>query len=415
MGMYVSNNKVLTKLPDLISTIGDLPEEIKTIITPYGNKYKVFNLGYQYSNPLILPLDITLDAIVYGNITLSSTVVKSQTFQVVTEYGSKFSITGEGTVLLWYRYGKLDPATFNSVMDYALEQNDYILIDALLHSLSIDEAVSFILQNPAVQEQFKKGLDWQFNKLGFTDFLAYINNGKYDVRKVALFLTIASYVFPFVFSYTNIPQFSGNPLQVFVQYLEYLNEFGQTITSEISELFSDVYYLSEQIDQEQLEISVLFAENSILSSEIDQLEEQINYVQSELEEQIDYLYSLIKTLISPPPPPHHPPHPPQPQCPPQPPQNQPPPHHPHHPPHPPQPQCPPQNQPPQPPQPPENQPPQPSQPPQNQPPQSQNQPPQPPQNRPPQNRPPQNRPPQQSQNQRNQQDQHQNQQNQNQQ
>jgi len=200
MGMYVSNNKVLQKLPNLIATIGDLPEETRVIITPYGNKYSVYNFGYQYSNPLILPFDITLDAIVYGNISLSSNTVKTQSFEIITESASKFTISGEGTVLLWYRYGKLDPATFNTIMQYAIQENDYLLVDALLHTLSVQEAISFILQNTSVQEMFKKGIDWQFNKLGFRDFLAYQNGGKYDVRRLALFLTISSYVFPCVFN-----------------------------------------------------------------------------------------------------------------------------------------------------------------------------------------------------------------------
>ena len=261
--MYTSNLKVVTKLPKLISTISDIPEEVKEIITPYGNKYSIYNFGYQFSNPLILPFNVTIYAIVYGNISLSSTTVNSNTFTIKSETTNKLTITGNGTVLLWYRYGTIDPGTFDVVMSYAIENNDYILIDALLHSLSICEAISFILQNPEVQEVFKKGLDWQLNKLGFNELLAYLNGGKYDVRKLALFLTIASYVFPCVFTYTNIPQFSGQVLQVYLQYLNYLQEFGQVITSEITEL-------SEQIEVQQTEIAILFSDYTLLSSEIAQ-------------------------------------------------------------------------------------------------------------------------------------------------
>jgi hypothetical protein len=294
--MFVSNNKVIQNLPNLISCIGDIPEELKVISTKFGNKLNVYNFGYQTGNPLILPFNLEIDAIVYGNVTLSSTVINTNEFTIVNENVNKLTISGTGVTLLWYRYGNVNPGTFDVIMQYAIQQNNYILIDALLHSLSIEEAVSFVLQNPVVQEQFKKGLDWQFNRLGFTDFLAYINNGKYDARKVALFLTIASYVFPCVFSYTNIPQFSGKPLQVFVQYLEYINEFGQVITSEISELFSDVSYLSEQIDQEQLEISVLFAENSILSSEVSYLSEQVENQTSEIETLSSEVSNIIQIL-----------------------------------------------------------------------------------------------------------------------
>jgi len=255
--MYTSNNKVITKLPNLISTIGDIPEQTKTVYTPYGNKFSVLNLGYQFSNPLILPIDVTVDFIVYGNISLSSNAVKSDTFTIVTEYGNKFAISGDGTVLVWYRYGSIDPASFNLIMQYALQQNDYVLVDALLHTLSIQEVISYVLQNPAIQEVLLKGLDWQLNKIGFKDFLAYMNNGKYDVRHVALFLTIASYLFPFVFTYSGIPQFTGKPLEVYVKYLFYLAEYGQTVTSELE-------YLSEQIDNQSIEIAVLFTESYLM-------------------------------------------------------------------------------------------------------------------------------------------------------
>jgi len=334
--MYTSNNKVLTKLPQLISTIGDIPEETKTVYTPYGNKYLILNLGYQFSNPLVLPLNLTVDFIVYGNISLSANVVKSETFQIVTEYGNKFSITGEGTVLVWYRYGQIDPASFNLIMQYALEQNDYVLVDALLHTLSIQEAISYVLQNPLTQEMILKGMDWQLNKIGFKDFLAYINGGRYDIRHLALFLTIASYLFPCVFEETSIPQFSGKPLQVYLQYLFYLSEYGQVVTSkleelseqsvyhqaeidvlfnqsselseitayhqsEIEELFTQTAYLSEQSTYHQSEIEELFAETAYLS-------EQSVYHQSEIEElftqttslseQTAYQQSEIETLFS---------------------------------------------------------------------------------------------------------------------
>jgi len=159
MGMYVSNNKVVTNLPNLISTIGDIPEEVKVVYTPYGNRFTVYNFGYHYSNPLILPFDITVDAVVYGDIALPTTTVKTNKFVVVSDTGNKFAITGHGTVILWYRYGKIDPASFEVIMNYAVQQNDYILVDALLHSLSIQEAVSYVLQNPAIQEMIMKGLD----------------------------------------------------------------------------------------------------------------------------------------------------------------------------------------------------------------------------------------------------------------
>ncbi len=135
--MYTSNLKVITKLPKLISTISDIPEEVKEIITPYGNKYSIYNFGYQFSNPLILPFDVTIYAIVYGNISLSSTTVNTNVFTIESETTNKLTITGNGTVLLWYRYGTIDPGTFDVVMSYAIENNDYILIDALLHTLSI--------------------------------------------------------------------------------------------------------------------------------------------------------------------------------------------------------------------------------------------------------------------------------------
>jgi len=304
--MYTSNIKVITKLPKLVSTIGDIPEEVKEIISPYGNKWSVYNFGYQFSNPLILPFDVNVYAVVYGNISLSSTVVNSNVFVVEDEVTNKLTITGNGTVFLWYRYGHVDPGTFDTVMSYAIENNDYVLIDALLHTLSICEAISFVLQNPEIQEIFKKGLDWQFNKIGFTDFLAYINGGKYDVKKLALFLTIASYVFPCVFTYTSIPRYNGNPIQVFIMYLMYLNEFGQVITSEL-------VYLSEQSVYHQSEISDLFGQTAslsgqieTLSSEVTYLSEQSTYHQSEisvlfgqsmtLSEQIDYLSSEVYSL-----------------------------------------------------------------------------------------------------------------------
>jgi len=270
MGMYISNNKVIQKLPDLISTIGDIPEETKVVITPYGNKYSIYNFGYQFSNPLILPFNVNVYAVVYGNISLSSTVVNSNTFVVENELTNKLTITGNGTVFLWYRYGRVDPATFDVVMSYAIENNDYVLIDALLHTLSICEAISFVLQNPAVQEMIMKGLDWQFNKLGFKDFLAYLNGGRYDVRHLAMFLTIASYVFPCVFTFSGIPQYSGKPLQVYIMYLMYLSEFGQVVTSELT-------YLSEQSVYQQSEIDNLFEQTAYLS-------EQQAYQQSEIQD-----------------------------------------------------------------------------------------------------------------------------------
>jgi len=299
--MYTSNAKVVTKLPNLISTIGDIPEEVKTTYTPYGNKYTVFNFGYHFSNPLILPIDVTVDFITYGNITLSSNVVKSNTFTIVTEYGNKFAITGEGTVLVWYRYGKLDPASFNLIMQYALQKNDYVLVDALLHTLSIQEAISYVLQNPEIQEVLLKGLDWQLNKIGFKDFLAYLNGGKYDVRHLALFLTIASYVFPCVFEYSSVPQFTGEPLEVYIRYLLYLSEFGQVVTtdlsdlseqsayhqSEIEELFSQSAYHESQIITLSSEVSELFVQSSLHESEIISLSESVD----ELETQVLILYA----------------------------------------------------------------------------------------------------------------------------
>jgi len=283
--MYTSNNKVITKLPNLISTIGDIPEQTKTVYTPYGNKFSVLNLGYQFSNPLILPIDVTVDFIVYGNISLSSNVIKSDTFTIVTEYGNKFAISGDGTVLIWYRYGRIDPASFNLIMQYALQQNDYVLVDALLHTLSIQEAISYVLQNPAVQEALLKGLDWQLNKIGFKDFLAYINGGRYDVRHLAFFLTIASYLFPCVFAYSGIPQFTGKPLEVYIKYLLYLAEYGQVVTSELE-------YQSEVLVYHQSEIDLLFEQTSELS-------ETTAYQQSEIEllfEQTASLSESVNTL-----------------------------------------------------------------------------------------------------------------------
>jgi len=306
--MYISNTKVVTKLPNLISTIGDIPEETRVTTTPYGNKFYVYNFGYYYSNPLILPFDITLDVISYGNITLASNTVNTDVFVITSDYGSKFAITGSGTALLWYRYGKVDPATFDLIMNYALENNDYILVDGLLHTLSIQEAVSFILQNPAVQEMVLKGIDWQLNKIGLRDFLAYLNGGKYDVRQVALFLTIASYVFPCVFEYTSLPQFTGKPLQVYIQYLLYLSEYGQVVTSKLNELSEQSVYHQAEIDvlfeqtselseitaYHQSEIEELFSETAYHQSEIDELFAQTSY----LSEQIVYHQSEIETLFS---------------------------------------------------------------------------------------------------------------------
>jgi len=83
---------------------------------------------------------------------------------------------------------------------------------------------------------------------------------------VAFFLTIASYVFPSVFEYTSIPQFTGKPLQVFVQYLNYLSEYNQKVSAELSEL-------SEQIETQSAEIAVLFAQNYLITSELNELSE----------------------------------------------------------------------------------------------------------------------------------------------
>jgi len=289
--MFVSNNKVVSKTPTLISTIGDIPEETRTVITPYGNKYTVYNFGYQFSNPLILPFDIILNAIVYGNISLSTTTVKSDDFVIESEKVNKITISGNGTVLLWYRYGSLDPASFNTVINFGIQNNDYVLVDGLLHSLSVNEAVSFVLQNPEVQEMILKGMDWQFNKLGFTDFISYLNSGNYDVRRLALFLTVSTYVFPCVFNYTTIPQFSGKPLVVYLQYLQYLMQYGQSVTSEIIDL-------SERLDFQQAEIAILLAEDNVLSSEVDYVSEQVVYEQSEINALSEQISECCSNLLN---------------------------------------------------------------------------------------------------------------------
>ena len=294
--MYTSNNKVLTLLPDLISTIGDTPEQTFVTITPYGNKFNVYNFAYHNSNPLILPLDVIIDALVYGNISLSSNAIKTDVFTVVSEKTSKLTITGSGTVFLWYRYHRLNPASFQIIMKYAIQQNDYILIDALLHTLSIREAISFVLQTQQIQELFKKGLDWQFNKLGFTDFLSYINGGKYDIRRLALFLTVATYAFPFLFNYTTIPKIAGDPLTVYIEYLSYLNEFGQTITSEIDYLSEVVYYQSSEIAELNSEIMYLETQSILHQQEMGALSSDLDLISSEFDSCCSEVNNMINVL-----------------------------------------------------------------------------------------------------------------------
>jgi hypothetical protein len=138
------------------------------------------------------------------------------------------------------------------------------------------------------------------NKIGFKDFLAYINGGKYDVRQVALFLTIASYITPSIFDYINIPLYSGDPLRVYTQYLLYLSEFGQTISSEIEQLSevssyhsSDIEYILSELENQSIELAVLFTETYLLNSEVSELSECCNTLTIDLGETTSELLSTI--------------------------------------------------------------------------------------------------------------------------
>ncbi|ALG96865.1 hypothetical protein [Acidianus bottle-shaped virus 3 strain ABV3] len=300
--MYVQNSKVLTKIPNLISTIPSVPEELKEVDTPYGNKVTIYNFAYFFSNPLILPFKITFDAIIYGNISIGSQTVNEKTISLVTITNEdKLSISGNGVVILWYRYNNNIPL-FDSVINYAIQQRDYVLTDALIHTLSISEAIKFILDHPCIQNEFAKGLDWQLSKIGFNEFLKYINNEPYNPRDLAFFLTISSFLFPRILNEYNIPIYSGKVTDVYAKYLELL---GYPITSEIEEL-------SEQLTATQNVVNALIGITALQGSEIESLSEQIVSLSesciecsenlSELEIQttneFDYLKIRIKLLQS---------------------------------------------------------------------------------------------------------------------
>ncbi|ABP73436.1 hypothetical protein [Acidianus bottle-shaped virus] len=310
---YANNNGSLS-VPQYISTI-DLTTETKPKFVKYFY-YTVFNFAKQYTNPLILPFPITLEIIYHGDIDIGANLFSSKTFAVEEVSGSKFHISGQGTAYFWYRYGHIDPASFDLIAQTAISNKDWLVLDAILHTRSFIEAIDFLVNNPQTWTIIAEGLDWQLNEIGARDLFAYLTNNSYDTRKLAQFLTILAYIDPDVLVKVGIPVYTcDNPNKTFEKYLNYLpasplvpiySELSEQ-SSEISELFIQTSELSDdvlalmaqivkiyyQLSEQQSEISELNIESLIHSSEITQL----FFITSEQSFQISDLFTETSEII----------------------------------------------------------------------------------------------------------------------
>ncbi|ALG96792.1 hypothetical protein [Acidianus bottle-shaped virus 2 strain ABV2] len=266
--MSYANNNGTFPTPQYISAI-DLTTENKQKFTKYFN-YTVFNFAKSFSNPLILPFTINIDVIFHGSIDLGANKFISSTFAVNQVVGSKFHITGEGTSYFWYRYGIIDPASFNLILQTAISDQNYLVVDALLHTRSITEAIDVIINNKSLWGIIAEGIDWQLNEIGAKDFFAYLSNNAYDSRKVAQFSTILAYIDPDALTKVGIPVYTyDNPNKTFEVYLEYFP------TSYLEPIYSELNVQSSEIGELFTQSSELFIETNSLNQELAQLSENL--------------------------------------------------------------------------------------------------------------------------------------------
>ncbi|MCY0880544.1 MAG: hypothetical protein OWS74_00975, partial [Firmicutes bacterium] len=214
--------------------------------------------------------NITLDVIFHGSIDLGANKFTSPTFATNQVIGNKFHISGEGTAYFWYRYGSIDPASFNLIAQTAISDQNYLVLDAILHTRSFVEVIDFIVNNPQIMSVFAQGLDWQLNIIGAKDFFAYLTNNCYDTKKLAQFLTIVAYIDPDVLTQVEIPVYTyDNPNHTFEAYLEYLpTSCIVPIESELSEQSSEIGELFTQTSE-------LFIETNSLDQIVNQLSENL--------------------------------------------------------------------------------------------------------------------------------------------
>lgn len=243
--MSYSNNNGSLPTPQFITTV-DLTVTNRQRFVKYFN-YNVFNFAKQYSDPLILPFNVTVDVVYHGDIDIGSSKFRSTTFAVDSVLGNKFHITGEGTAYFWYRYGSIDPGSFDLIAKSAINNKDWIVLDAILHTRSFVEAVDFVVNNPESMGIFAGGIDWQFNEIGAKDFFAYLTGNVYDTRKLAQFLTILAYIDPEVLEKEGIPVYKyDNPNRSFEAYINYLpTSFIVPIVSEIDQLSENLILFTD--------------------------------------------------------------------------------------------------------------------------------------------------------------------------
>lgn len=271
MGVYFENSRVLTTLPSYISTLKYIPPEIVN---------GVYNFYQTDRNPLILPFQITVEAFYHGTCTFGTFSGKTQTINVGYSKDTAFKFSCD-FCLTWWIYGTFNQQLFNQLLDSQLTTENFIMLDALLHTLPFEQAVVLAYQNPLLWDVVKE--DWQFEELGFADFIKMKMLEDYDKRKVALFYTIMNYVNPSFLQSIGVPLSPHqNPEKTFIYY--YLMLEGNVLLLEELQTVVNLIKIGAEFESEVQQIITQFgSEGAELLSEIGvSVSETVQQVTSEV-------------------------------------------------------------------------------------------------------------------------------------